>query len=388
MQTPPSFIDHPLTSMIDALFMANSAYSLFTYLLSYPEKIETTLFVLGPAIKESDLPHKIDFALPKPEKEKTYQDILEQNNLIDRINAVLDHRIVPCYGNTTTPIAPYFWKTYPFHVLSDGLSDHDRFPDYYQNPRILSCASTSDVIGDLIDPKLNLFDIQKLWNQQSPEQKKKIGDIFHVSADALNAASSRQIVLITQPLSEDHMMSEQDKIQLYTRIIDRYGVQNVVIKPHPRETTQWENIFPGTPVIPRQIPVELLTKFVNLKRVATFFSTAAFGSVSDEKIDFYAADFAKLKSYHPYETRTEAGVDAPLVSIAVSDIEATYRPHKKCHWHSIPDSDGRFYRTAVKVCAHTGKQTPPPPPGFKGIRPYRQSSWMSKFADNVHQLGD
>ncbi len=333
------------------IFVANSAYSLFTYLLMFPDKTDDTLFVVGPAIKEARLPVKM--WLEFPSKEADIKDIEDMTyKLMQDISGILEGKKIPCYGNANkanNPFVEAFIERYPFYALSDGLSDYDLFPTYYQDDRILKCYSTADIIKDLNHDKLTKFDVQSLWNALSEERKTKIADIFNISAKDLSMAASRSVVLITQPLSEDNMMSESDKAELYSRIVNNYGVENVVLKPHPREKTKWSDVFWDMPIIPRQIPVELLTKLVLLNRVATFFSTAAFGSVSDDKIDFYAKDFADLKSYHPNQIRVCSQTGENRKSVAVSDIEETYGRIKKCHWLRIPDSDNRFYYPALEV---------------------------------------
>ena len=333
------------------IFVANSAYSLFTYLLMFPDKTDETLFIMGPAIKEARVPVKM--WLEFHSKEAGVKDIEDMTyKLMQDISGILEGKKIPCYGNANKANNPFieaFVERYPFYALSDGLSDYDLFPTYYQNDRILKCYSTADIIKDLTDEKLEKFDVQQLWNNLSEEHKAKIATVFNISVKDLNMASSRSVVLITQPLSEDNMMNESDKVALYSRIVNNYGAKNVVLKPHPREKTNWADVFGDMPIIPRQMPVELLTKLVSLNKVATFFSTAAFGSVSDDKIDFYAKDFADLKSYHPNQMRVCTQTGEGRKSIAVSDIEETYGRVKKCHWKRIPDMDNRFYHPALEV---------------------------------------
>lgn len=384
---------------VNQIFVANSAYSLFTYLLMFPERVDETLFVAGPAIKDIDVPHKITFDIPpkeaRPTKEEEEHSFRGASRVHGRVkvsflaqmlwrkacrcvfnkNDFNKYKQMPCYGNANednNPFIDIFMNKHPFYALSDGLSDYDLFPKYYQDDRILNCYSTADIIKDLNHDKLIKFDIQALWNGLSEEHKNKIADIFNMSAKDLSTAASRSVVLITQPLSEDNMMSETDKVELYSRIIGNYGAQNVVMKPHPREKTNWAEIFPNMPIIPRQIPVELLTKLVRLNKVAGFFSTAAFGAVSDDKIDFYAKDFADLKSYHPHQMRVCEQTGEERKSIAVSDIEETYRSSKVCHWKRIPDIDNRFYRPALMV-DEAGIPTDMAPSVVRKILSVRQS---------------
>ena len=346
----------------------------------FPDKVNDTLFVAGPAIKDIRVPVKMLFDIPLKEATDVNVNAMECSLMYD-VRNVLNGKKVPCYGNANIVNNPFingFIDRYPFYALSDGLSDYDLFPKYYQDDRILKCYSTADIIKDLTDEKLSTFDVQKLWNNLSENHKNRIATIFNMSAKDLNTACSRSVVLITQPLSEDNMMSESDKVELYSRIINTYGVQNVVMKPHPREKTNWADLFLDMPIIPRQIPVELLTKLVSLNRVATFFSTAAFGSVSDDKIDFYAKDFADLKSYHPHQMRVCAQTGEDRKSIAVSDIEQTYRPVKSCHWKRIPDTDNRFYHPVLEV-DEAGIPTDMAPSVVRKILSARQAI----FPDNV-----
>lgn len=167
----------------------------------------------------------------------------------------------------------------------------------------MKCYSTDAIIQDLTHDKLEIIDIQNLWNRLSAEHKNRIAAVFNVSTKDLKMASSRTVILITQPLSEDNMMSENDKVELYSRIVNNYGIENIVIKPHPHEKTNWKNIFPEALIISQQIPVELLIQLVSLKKVATFFSSAVFCCVADDKMDFYAKDFSQMKSFHPNQMR-------------------------------------------------------------------------------------
>lgn len=325
----------------DRVFMANSAYSLFCYLVMFPTKIEQTLFLRGPAIQHVNLPMCFDFV--PPQNETPLEEKLKTKS--DLRKAVVKYTDKPVYYlNLTTPYSDVFLDEGNVHALSDGLSDYERFKNYYQDDRITECFSTAEIIKDLTDKKLSQIDVNALWSNLPQAEQNKIADIFNISTETLNKASTKKVMLITQPLSEDQMMSEEDKVELYKRIVDEYGVENIVIKPHPREKTNWANIFPDAPVIPKQIPVELLARLANIKRIATFFSTAGFGTIPDEKIDFYALDFGDLKAFHPDRERT-----GKYKSVANFDIEEIYCLAKNCVWKRIPDKDNRFYHDRLEL---------------------------------------
>ena len=168
---------------IDRLFIANSSYSLFTYLLMFPDKVQETLFIVGSAIKDIHVPVKMIFDMPA--KKNQNDDILAQGfSLATDVYRLLDGRQVPCYGNANemkNPFVNRFINRYPFYALSDGLSDYDLFPKYCENDHILKCYSTIDIVKDLHHDKLEKFDVQSLWNNLSETHKDKIASIFNMS---------------------------------------------------------------------------------------------------------------------------------------------------------------------------------------------------------------
>lgn len=50
-------------------------------------------------------------------------------------------------------------------------------------------------------------------------------------------------LIITQPLSEEGAITELEKVNLYKGVISKYRLKNVIIKPHPRETTMYQEYF-------------------------------------------------------------------------------------------------------------------------------------------------
>lgn len=130
-------------------------------------------------------------------------------------------------------------------------------------------------IGDIpqeVEDKTERIDIQELWNRSSSTKKKSIIHIFGVSEHDMERFANVESILFTQPLSEDHIVDESTKIELYKKILNN---KSVVIKPHPRELTDYEKLFPEAIVLNKNVPVELLSLIGNnIKDVYTLFSTA------------------------------------------------------------------------------------------------------------------
>lgn len=85
-------------------------------------------------------------------------------------------------------------------------------------------------------------------------------------------------IIFTQPLSEDGLISEQEKIQYYKNTLKSIPVppDKIVIKTHPREGTNYKKIFPDIFIFNKNIPQEILNFCgVRFKQAYTISSTAA-----------------------------------------------------------------------------------------------------------------
>ena len=137
----------------------------------------------------------------------------------------------------------------------------------------------------------SIINLKKLWDKKSEEEKKIVLDIFEFNKSILNVITSETVMLITQPLSEDGVISEEEKINLYSKILGNYKDKSVIIKPHPREKTDYSKYFPNYYVMKEKYPIEILELVgIKLERAATIFSTAAFGLGKDIEIDFYGTE--------------------------------------------------------------------------------------------------
>ena len=98
-------------------------------------------------------------------------------------------------------------------------------------------------------------------------------------------------ILFTQPLSEDRIMTENEKINLYTKIIKKYNQETLIIKTHPREKTNYRKIFPYILILDDIFPSEFFTLFnINFDRAITLFSTAVLNLKNVKEIDFYGTE--------------------------------------------------------------------------------------------------
>ena len=151
-----------------------------------------------------------------------------------------------------------------------------------------------------IEDKVVLIDIEYLWSLIEKESEDRIFEIFGLDSEEIKKVRSKEIILFTQPFSEDNVLSEKEKIELYKHIIENYNIEKLLIKSHPREKTNYKKEFPKITVIDQRIPSELLlfTK-ANFSRVVTVFSTSISIFLKKSEVDFYGTEaHPKLFKYY------------------------------------------------------------------------------------------
>ena len=163
----------------------------------------------------------------------------------------------------------------PFLHIPYGLSKH------VSTIYLTGIADTPQEIKD----KVKFVNMKTMWNSCSEQRKHEIINLFGVSFSSFE--KNRSTLIITQPLSEDKIMSEQDKIDIYKNIVQQYGETNILIKPHPREATNYKTIFPQALIWDAYFPIELLAlsnQTLGIKTVITVFSTAISSFENCQKI--------------------------------------------------------------------------------------------------------
>lgn len=168
------------------------------------------------------------------------------------------------------------WEKYK-HSMIRKLLLHTPFVHipYGQSGHVSTVYMTGlSAIPQEIRHKVKLVNMKKLWEQCTPQRKQAVFDFFGVTK-ADREEEGRPVLILTQPLSEDGFMPESDKIDIYKNVIRQYGESNILIKPHPREKTNYRSVFPRCAVLNFFFPVELLAlSGGSIKTVVTVFSTA------------------------------------------------------------------------------------------------------------------
>lgn len=152
-----------------------------------------------------------------------------------------------------------------------------------ENVYLLKPEKAPQIIRDKVKP-LNLKKLSK------EENKKEILEIFNLDENKIEIYKNKKYILLTQPLSEDGYMSEKDKIKIYKNILDKYNKNKIIIKPHPREKTEYFKVFGNIKIIKSVFPIELLDILdIKFERAITLFSSSAL-NINTDKVDFYGSE--------------------------------------------------------------------------------------------------
>lgn len=157
--------------------------------------------------------------------------------------------------------------------------------------KVYLTSALCEKIPQGLEEKAEIVDLQKLWDRKSEREKEIIKTTFNFNEEIFEKVDGETVMLFTQPMSEDGILSEERKLELYSKVIAKYPNKSIIIKAHPREKTDYSKYFPQCYVMKEKYPIELLSVMgVKLERVVTLFSTAVFGFGKDVAIDFYGTE--------------------------------------------------------------------------------------------------
>lgn len=298
-------------------------YAFLQYLLISEMDIENTLFVFSESmnnlIGDNFECHKI---ILKGKKGNFFQKKRIEHENYKKLNLILfKNKNIKVYLQDHLKEAEYFLEKFNCYLLEDGTDSYNltkinknqekyklqkyrikplrkllggslkRYPRYGFSDKIIGIYMKGTFkIPDKIQNKVIHLDIKELFNKLSIEKKEKLFNIFYLKLTVLNKIENK-ILLLTQPLSEDGLMTEEEKIKIYRDIQESRKGSIFIIKSHPREETDYQKYFPDVYIMPKNFPAELFL-FVDakLKEVITVFSTAALNLKENYKVTFLGTE--------------------------------------------------------------------------------------------------
>jgi hypothetical protein len=166
-------------------------------------------------------------------------------------------------------------KKYSYRISTDFYLDDKlksilvQYPEKY--PKHLKAKSKPLNLSFLFE-KLRKEDKERLINIFLSDQE--LNNLLKLNAE-------ETIIILTQPLSEDGYVSEDEKIKIYKEIVNRFNKHKVIMKKHPREKTTYN--FPGVFEIDGYFPSEIFLLLGIRFKKAVGVCTSAISSINAEE---------------------------------------------------------------------------------------------------------
>lgn len=293
----------------------NTCYSLLLYFLYDPDWKNKDYFIFGDRISSK--------YINKIRKKVAHFDTLESSMYsykkkpIDFFSAKRKEysklkMYTDFYGNVSTNLYLPFRKINRFEI-EDGIGTYKHLQGAYSFKQSISdfvnlkrgffrnkvnkyILTMSDGIPEKYLKDVVEINIHDKWRSLSQSERDDILDVFCINVDYLNKLNAKKVLILTQCFSEDGFMSEAEKVEIYRGIVSKYNEDDVLIKTHPRETTNYKKIFPNIAVIDEPFPFELISLHgIQFKKAVTLTSTSVFSFNYDLDVDYFGTElFPKL----------------------------------------------------------------------------------------------
>lgn len=219
---------------------------------------------------------------------------------------------LPAYGFDFLQFSsPIIASSSSFSLIEDGLGNYeepDIVLDSYKSSKIKRCLNycglyyptwgvsesvdrifltSLSTIPSSIESKVVKISLQDWWLSLDPSRKDLLLNFF--LGDISLSKNSNKCVILTQCWSEYKIMTEQQKVDIYRRIIDIVGkskqYDEILLKVHPAETTDYKQYFSDITILNYPVPLQILELLgYNFKTMITVNSTAIFTSNCEHKI--------------------------------------------------------------------------------------------------------
>lgn len=144
--------------------------------------------------------------------------------------------------------------------------------------------------------------INQLEERLSEEEKDKIYRIYAKAYGIPEKFDGEVNLLLTAPLAHDKTVATvKDQLNCYQDAVDQNcdSEKPLLIKPHPRDTVDYSNIFPDAIIIDKVVTSEVLSfcKSLKIDKVLTIYSTSISSFRRAKEMIVLGADFLDLYNH-------------------------------------------------------------------------------------------
>ncbi len=297
-------IEEKIRSVYSKVMITESLYSLSLYLFINKNKESDTLFLLGDVINREVIKNKLSnyiiydtiSALPKNKVEFILLSngfyIGRYKKLYNYFNSLGDNCF---FGHDHISISPVFYSK-KMIIIEDGLSNY-KLPKKISKLKLKAkqlCRTPIFVKG--YDPTTKFVYLTTLSKIPEELLEKTITidrKLFIESlSEILEGVFYKKLILdckysliITQPFSEDGYITEEDKIKIYKEMVNTK--LKTIIKPHPRELTDYKKYFPEAIVIENEVLAESLLENKCIVEIKTIFSSSIYNYPYSRNVKIY-----------------------------------------------------------------------------------------------------
>lgn len=161
-----------------------------------------------------------------------------------------------------------------------------------------------------------------LWNRCDVGHQAYINSVYGLNECILSKLKASSKILLTRPFSEDGVMSECEKIDLYTKIANKIGRKGLVIKKHPREKTNYSMFFPDVNVIEESIPMQLFSfNGIRFEEAYAICTTAIFDFPYHIKVGYIGSEIdPRIEKVLPNLTKEKVSFEGKDVEVIEFDF--------------------------------------------------------------------
>lgn len=263
-----------------------------------------------------------------------------------------------CFGDDDSLLSKPFIDS-DFFVVEDGLGNYiPKNVAWFQKNGLIGHGCNYKVMG--FDSKIHkvlmsgafklpkeminkavCINIKKIWETKNADEQEKILKVFNTSKKELEEYRN-DYVLLTQNYDLYDIITQENEYSRYVKILKKYPVDKVIIKPHPHSNFDYKKFFPEYKVVKQGIPFELMALHNNYKVLISINSTAAFTLSIERTIELYDIDGNFKKKYTLTDNQQisaeEIGdllpsVNRPKFTIRILLRKFHYFILKKILWH-------------------------------------------------------
>ena len=160
---------------------------------------------------------------------------------------------------------------------------------YGTHKNIKKVYLTKPDVPEMVKDKVEVIDMGKTWNNLSKNDKNKILEIFNINLEGIDF-DNETVLILTEPLAEGNFITLKDELEIYKNIIEKFKDKNLIIKPHPRDSKNYEDIFSDIKIIDKYFPIELLNLIGVEPSVACSMVSTALLNFKKSKIYVYEGE--------------------------------------------------------------------------------------------------